>query len=159
MWNNYPAIPSTSYAPQPSTSGSTRPARSNARGSVTDLTEQLNELALTDRRPTRRPPPTYLCHLCFRKGHYIKDCPQVGTFSRQWYSRTRIEAVIKNIVFTSLFVSVLRNRKKADLYKHRYYKIKVYAIHRCGISSKIMSVFSSCSGIFEAYVPESLRIL
>ncbi|XP_061911487.1 zinc finger CCHC domain-containing protein 24-like [Entelurus aequoreus] len=24
----------------------------------------------------RPPPPNYLCHLCFNKGHYIKDCPQ-----------------------------------------------------------------------------------
>ncbi|XP_032687437.1 zinc finger CCHC domain-containing protein 24-like isoform X1 [Odontomachus brunneus] len=77
MWNNFPAIPSTSYL-QPSTSGTSgvRPGRSNAIGSVTDLTEQLSELAIGDRRSTRRPPPTYLCHLCFRKGHYIKDCPQ-----------------------------------------------------------------------------------
>ncbi|XP_068081091.1 uncharacterized protein [Anabrus simplex] len=46
-----------------------------------DLADQLNDLSLNgalDRKPTKRPPPTYLCHLCFRKGHYIKDCPQVG---------------------------------------------------------------------------------
>ncbi|EDO40865.1 predicted protein, partial [Nematostella vectensis] len=24
----------------------------------------------------KRPPEGYLCHLCFCKGHYIKDCPQ-----------------------------------------------------------------------------------
>ncbi|XP_066153382.1 zinc finger CCHC domain-containing protein 24-like [Euwallacea fornicatus] len=40
-----------------------------------DITEQLADLAL-DRRPLKRPPPSYLCHLCFQKGHYIKDCPQ-----------------------------------------------------------------------------------
>ncbi|XP_046860077.1 zinc finger CCHC domain-containing protein 24-like [Xenia sp. Carnegie-2017] len=27
-------------------------------------------------KKTRRPPDGYLCHLCFCKGHYIKDCPQ-----------------------------------------------------------------------------------
>ncbi|XP_030758563.1 zinc finger CCHC domain-containing protein 24-like [Sitophilus oryzae] len=42
---------------------------------VIDLTEQLAELAL-DRKPIKRPPSSYLCHLCFQKGHYIKDCPQ-----------------------------------------------------------------------------------
>ncbi|ENN77715.1 hypothetical protein YQE_05786, partial [Dendroctonus ponderosae] len=42
---------------------------------LADITEQLAELAL-DRRPLKRPPTSYLCHLCFQKGHYIKDCPQ-----------------------------------------------------------------------------------
>lgn len=46
---------------------------------LVDLTEQFAELAL-DRRPIKRPPPSYLCHLCFQKGHYIKDCPQVSYF-------------------------------------------------------------------------------
>ncbi|XP_019758947.1 zinc finger CCHC domain-containing protein 24 isoform X1 [Dendroctonus ponderosae] len=44
---------------------------------LADITEQLAELAL-DRRPLKRPPTSYLCHLCFQKGHYIKDCPQVS---------------------------------------------------------------------------------
>lgn len=44
---------------------------------ITDLADQFNDLALgLDRKPTKRPPASYLCHLCFRKGHYIKDCPQ-----------------------------------------------------------------------------------
>lgn len=29
-----------------------------------------------ENRYLKRPPNTYLCHLCFQKGHYIKDCPQ-----------------------------------------------------------------------------------
>ncbi|XP_050298594.1 zinc finger CCHC domain-containing protein 24-like isoform X2 [Anthonomus grandis grandis] len=40
-----------------------------------DISEQLAELTL-DGRPLKRPPAAYLCHLCFQKGHYIKDCPQ-----------------------------------------------------------------------------------
>lgn len=45
--------------------------------SVGELADHFNELSLgLDRKPTKRPPPTYLCHLCFKKGHYIKDCPQ-----------------------------------------------------------------------------------
>ena len=28
-------------------------------------------------RRMRKPPEGYLCHLCFCKGHYIKDCPEV----------------------------------------------------------------------------------
>lgn len=46
---------------------------------VQELGEQLADLSLLERRPIKRPPATYLCHLCFQKGHYIKDCPQVST--------------------------------------------------------------------------------
>ena len=48
-----------------------------------ELTEQLTELNLAayDRKnKIRRLPPNYLCHLCFKKGHHIKECPQVGLF-------------------------------------------------------------------------------
>ncbi|XP_070545222.1 zinc finger CCHC domain-containing protein 24-like [Ptychodera flava] len=49
-------------------------------GSIGDITDQFNDLTLgtplVDRKTGKRPPPTYLCHLCFQKGHYIKDCPQ-----------------------------------------------------------------------------------
>ncbi|XP_017798789.1 PREDICTED: zinc finger CCHC domain-containing protein 24-like [Habropoda laboriosa] len=38
--------------------------------------ENIADLSLLDRKPSKRPPPSYLCHLCFNKGHYIKDCPQ-----------------------------------------------------------------------------------
>ncbi|XP_077506142.1 zinc finger CCHC domain-containing protein 24-like [Amblyomma americanum] len=42
-----------------------------------DLADQFSELSLgADPRAARKPPPNYLCHLCFCKGHYIKDCPQ-----------------------------------------------------------------------------------
>ncbi|CAG9767373.1 unnamed protein product [Ceutorhynchus assimilis] len=42
---------------------------------IIEITDQLAELSL-DTRNLKRPPTTYLCHLCFQKGHYIKDCPQ-----------------------------------------------------------------------------------
>lgn len=38
------------------------------------LAEVLEHMSL---KSTKRPPPNYLCHLCFVKGHYIKDCVQV----------------------------------------------------------------------------------
>ncbi|XP_014241367.1 zinc finger CCHC domain-containing protein 24-like [Cimex lectularius] len=41
---------------------------------IGDLSEALNELCLSD-KGYKQPPATYLCHLCFSKGHYIKDCP------------------------------------------------------------------------------------
>ncbi|XP_059387562.1 zinc finger CCHC domain-containing protein 24-like isoform X2 [Carassius carassius] len=42
------------------------------------LTDSFSDLSLTSepRKPCKKPPPNYLCHLCFNKGHYIKDCPQ-----------------------------------------------------------------------------------
>ena len=51
-------------------------------GSIGDIADQFSDLSLSpiDRKMGRRPPPTYLCHLCFNKGHYIKDCPQVWEF-------------------------------------------------------------------------------
>ncbi|XP_075884315.1 zinc finger CCHC domain-containing protein 24-like isoform X2 [Nelusetta ayraudi] len=54
-------------------------------GSLTNIVDGLSSLAdyFSDlslsaeaRKPSKRPPPNYLCHLCFNKGHYIKDCPQ-----------------------------------------------------------------------------------
>uniref|UniRef100_A0A8C2A8S9 Zinc finger CCHC-type containing 24 n=1 Tax=Cyprinus carpio TaxID=7962 RepID=A0A8C2A8S9_CYPCA len=43
------------------------------------LTDSFSDLSLTSepRKPCKKPPPNYLCHLCFNKGHYIKDCPQL----------------------------------------------------------------------------------
>ncbi|KAK3554280.1 hypothetical protein QTP70_020148 [Hemibagrus guttatus] len=45
---------------------------------LNSLTDHFSDLSLTSepRKPSKRPPPNYLCHLCFNKGHYIKDCPQ-----------------------------------------------------------------------------------
>jgi hypothetical protein len=48
------------------------------------LCEQFSEFGLPSspdspnqtNKINRKPPTTYLCHLCFQKGHFIKDCPQ-----------------------------------------------------------------------------------
>ncbi|XP_057591981.1 zinc finger CCHC domain-containing protein 24 isoform X2 [Hippopotamus amphibius kiboko] len=50
----------------------------NIADGLSSLTEHFSDLTLTPetRKPSKRPPPNYLCHLCFNKGHYIKDCPQ-----------------------------------------------------------------------------------
>lgn len=47
--------------------------------SVADLTERFVEFSINHSagaQQTKLPPSTYMCHLCFSKGHYIKDCPQ-----------------------------------------------------------------------------------
>eukprot|EP00794_Sanderia_malayensis_P002530 gene2530-2926_t len=35
-----------------------------------------SSMQFNDSKKMRKPPDGYLCHLCFCKGHYIKDCPQ-----------------------------------------------------------------------------------
>ncbi|XP_051769649.1 zinc finger CCHC domain-containing protein 24-like isoform X1 [Ctenopharyngodon idella] len=59
--------------------------RSSPYGSLNDiveglslLTDSFSELSLASepRKLHKKPPANYLCHLCFNKGHYIKDCPQ-----------------------------------------------------------------------------------
>ncbi|KAL1123462.1 hypothetical protein AAG570_002542, partial [Ranatra chinensis] len=40
-----------------------------------EVADALSELCLSDKGCYKQPPSTYLCHLCFSKGHYIKDCP------------------------------------------------------------------------------------
>ncbi|XP_046406498.1 zinc finger CCHC domain-containing protein 24-like isoform X2 [Ischnura elegans] len=40
-----------------------------------ELAESLADLKLQG-KSSKHPPQSYLCHLCFNKGHYIKDCPQ-----------------------------------------------------------------------------------
>jgi hypothetical protein len=47
----------------------------NINDVVADLNRLLDELRLDKRKPP--PPDDYLCHVCFQKGHFIKDCPQV----------------------------------------------------------------------------------
>lgn len=42
-----------------------------------DLSTQFSDLNLIERRQgIKSLPSSYLCHLCFQKGHYIKDCLQ-----------------------------------------------------------------------------------
>jgi len=43
---------------------------------VVSLLMQLEQMR-RQRLSNRMPPVDYLCHLCFQKGHFIKDCPQV----------------------------------------------------------------------------------
>ncbi|XP_022917155.1 zinc finger CCHC domain-containing protein 24-like [Onthophagus taurus] len=64
VWNSYPT-PQYNYSIY------------NNNADICELTEQLSDLNLNhSNRPTKRPPATYMCHLCFQKGHYIKDCPK-----------------------------------------------------------------------------------
>lgn len=44
---------------------------------INELADQFTELTIGENRRLKRPPASYLCHLCFQKGHYIKDCPKV----------------------------------------------------------------------------------
>ncbi|KAB7501319.1 Zinc finger CCHC domain-containing protein 24 [Armadillidium nasatum] len=46
--------------------------------SIGDLVDHMNDLSfgLEKKMKNRKLPSNYLCHLCFRKGHHIKECPQ-----------------------------------------------------------------------------------
>jgi hypothetical protein len=47
---------------------------------VNQVFDDLDQVIKQIRQEKRKPPPPpddYLCHVCFQKGHYIKDCPQV----------------------------------------------------------------------------------
>ncbi|XP_066598670.1 zinc finger CCHC domain-containing protein 24-like [Prorops nasuta] len=74
IWSNFSAPGSQTFLHQSALSPS-GPIGSSLE-SIGDLAEHFSGLGLIDRKPTKRPPSTYLCHLCFKKGHYIKDCPQ-----------------------------------------------------------------------------------
>jgi len=39
--------------------------------SIADLAVHFTELAVSDRKPAKKPPSTYLCHLCFKKGQFL----------------------------------------------------------------------------------------
>ena len=55
---------------------------STSSGSLTpnsvDFDLPMTPYQLAQHKKARKPPEGYLCHLCFCKGHYIKDCPQVN---------------------------------------------------------------------------------
>ncbi len=57
--------------------GSTSSGSGSLSPDSIDLDFSMNSLQLAESKRMRKPPDGYLCHLCFCKGHYIKDCPQV----------------------------------------------------------------------------------
>lgn len=58
---------------------------------LSSLADHFSDLSLSPetRKPSKRPPPNYLCHLCFNKGHYIKDCPQVSRPATPYISQVQ----------------------------------------------------------------------
>ncbi|XP_054269762.1 zinc finger CCHC domain-containing protein 24-like isoform X1 [Macrosteles quadrilineatus] len=70
LWGPYPSTgySAPAYQPIPPTKWPSQP------DPIVELTENLAELSLKQ-KSTKQPPATYLCHLCFVTGHYIKDCP------------------------------------------------------------------------------------
>ena len=52
---------------------------SGSMGSDSFDFDLFNQSLIAQRQKrVRKPPDGYLCHLCFGKGHYIKDCPEVS---------------------------------------------------------------------------------
>lgn len=75
----YGALPASGYAGDGSFGGYPNgyPNGYALGGPVLDLADHFSDLSIGfDSKLARKPPTNYLCHLCFCKGHYIKDCPQ-----------------------------------------------------------------------------------
>lgn len=48
---------------------------------ITELCDEFADLRVYNTPVYQRggtPPSAYLCHLCFTKGHFIRNCPQVS---------------------------------------------------------------------------------
>ncbi|KAG7209991.1 hypothetical protein KM043_011576 [Ampulex compressa] len=75
IWSSFPTPTSQTYLHQ-NTLNPPGAIASNLGDSIGDLADHFNELGLLEKKCTKKPPSSYLCHLCFKKGHYIKDCPQ-----------------------------------------------------------------------------------
>ena len=61
-----------------------------------ELSLHLSDLSLSgEKKNSKRPPSSYLCHLCFNKGHFIKDCPQVGQVSYQCHPKCCISVLLR----------------------------------------------------------------
>ncbi|KAG8178255.1 hypothetical protein JTE90_000355 [Oedothorax gibbosus] len=75
--NKYGMSPVYNGLPNSSTYGGyTNGGYNSPVGTINELSDLFGDLSFDCNKPTKRPPPSYLCHLCFKKGHYIKDCPQ-----------------------------------------------------------------------------------
>lgn len=71
-----PKLLSPSWNPLPS-SYVPYPYSYFGQSDIEEITTNFSEFNLLEtRHNVKKPPSTYLCHLCFEKGHYIKDCVQ-----------------------------------------------------------------------------------
>ncbi|XP_059608634.1 zinc finger CCHC domain-containing protein 24-like [Phlebotomus argentipes] len=76
LWNAYPVAQNYSHNHQ---SESLTPP-SSSYDQIFDLIDALGNLDISSnfdsKKVQKTPPANYLCHLCFRKGHFIRDCPK-----------------------------------------------------------------------------------
>ncbi|KAK7791022.1 hypothetical protein R5R35_003011 [Gryllus longicercus] len=72
VWHPFPqaAFGATPYG------ASAHDANGVVGGELEALTERMQEMNLGFRKTPKRPPPNYMCHLCWHNDHYIKDCPK-----------------------------------------------------------------------------------
>ncbi|XP_044738272.1 zinc finger CCHC domain-containing protein 24-like isoform X2 [Chrysoperla carnea] len=73
IWNTYSAPPP---APQPIYNNTySNYYNPSIEYDFLDIDEKFKSLSLYDTmKPAKIPPSTYMCHLCFKSGHYITDC-------------------------------------------------------------------------------------
>ena len=87
-----------------------------------DLTEHLSDFSMSYERgkcKMRKLPVNYLCHLCFKKGHHIKECPQVSDVSCD-FMITGMQEEYKTLGPFHMCVSKLDKRLHFALYLWMY---------------------------------------
>lgn len=42
--------------------------------------DQIHQTHIQQQKTNKVPSGDYMCHVCFRKDHFIRDCPQVGVW-------------------------------------------------------------------------------
>ncbi|XP_026997962.1 zinc finger CCHC domain-containing protein 24 isoform X2 [Tachysurus fulvidraco] len=87
---------------------------------LSSLTDHFSDLSLTSepRKPSKRPPPNYLCHLCFNKGHYIKDCPQIYHLTAHLFLHVSLGDAVSRSQAEKGDSCTRKKRTREDLRKH-----------------------------------------
>ena len=119
-------------------------------GSIGDIADQFSDLSLSpiDRKMGRRPPPTYLCHLCFNKGHYIKDCPQVRNEQMSLVLSFLPSNLCEDILQKSSAKPLLSLKNNYFLLFHSLNKVNLHFSFNCkfrilhGTSRQLLTCFS-----------------
>ncbi|GAB0098051.1 zinc finger CCHC domain-containing protein 24-like [Sergentomyia squamirostris] len=79
VWNAYHVA--GSYSCNQQQDSSSPPTAVSCYDQIIDIINDLDNLnisknCLDSKKPPKLPPANYMCHLCFRLGHYIRDCPK-----------------------------------------------------------------------------------
>ena len=89
----------------------------NSHDEYSSLAASLENVLLMRRKKPKRPPDGYLCHLCFCKGHYIKDCPQVSLPSLAETAAVIARVYLASLEFVFIHWSPRLDHPRVDQYQ------------------------------------------